>query len=58
MAIEVGKDRAKKFSGHGTNKGFDRYCQIADDETFDMAQLMAKNIEQKGQTYTLTKIRL
>lgn len=33
---------AKKFSGHGTNKAFDRYCQIADDETYDMAKFIAK----------------
>jgi integrase len=42
LAKEVGKDKARKFSGHDTNKAFDRYCQIADDDTFDMAQLMAK----------------
>ncbi len=42
MAKEVGKKQARKFSGHDTNKAFDRYCQITDDDTFNMAQLMAK----------------
>lgn len=42
IAKVAGKKKAKKASGHGTDKAFDRYCQIGDDDTFDMAQLMAK----------------
>ena len=42
IAKELGKDRARKFSGHHTDKAFDRYCQIVDEDTFDSAQIMAK----------------
>jgi len=41
LAIAAGKDKARDFSGHNTNKAFDRYCQV-DDESFDMAQLLSK----------------
>ncbi|MBU1194102.1 MAG: hypothetical protein KKE62_07320 [Proteobacteria bacterium] len=41
-AMELGKDSARKFSAHHTDKAFDRYCQIGDEETFDTAQIMAK----------------
>ncbi|MCK5311628.1 MAG: hypothetical protein KAJ62_05935 [Desulfobacteraceae bacterium] len=42
IAKELGKDRARKFSGHHTDKAFDRYCQIGDEDTFDSAQIMAR----------------
>ncbi len=42
IAKELGKERAMKFSGHHTDKAFDRYCQIVDEDTFDSAQIMAK----------------
>jgi len=42
IALELGKNSARKFSGHHTDKAFDRYCQIGDEETFDTAQIMAK----------------
>lgn len=42
IAMVAGKKQARKFSGHQTNKAFDRYCQIADEESYDMTQLMAK----------------
>ena len=42
IAKAAGKDKARKYSGHLTNKAFDRYCQIGDDDTFDISQLMAK----------------
>ncbi len=42
IAMVAGKKNARNFSGHETNKAFDRYCQISDDDSFDMTQLMAK----------------
>lgn len=42
IAKVAGKDKARKYSGHLTNKAFDRYCQIGDDDTFDISELMAK----------------
>ncbi len=42
IAKAAGKDKARKYSGHLTNKSFDRYCQIGDDDTFDISELMAK----------------
>ena len=36
------KKQARKFPGHQTNKAFDRYCQIADEESYDMTQMMVK----------------
>ena len=42
IAMVAGKKQARNFSGHETNKAFDRYCQIADDDSFDMTKLMAK----------------
>jgi len=42
IAMVAGKKQARNFSGHETNKAFHRYCQIADDDSFDMTQLMAK----------------
>jgi len=42
IAMAAGKKNARNFSGHQTNKAFDRYCQISDDDSFDMTQLMAK----------------
>lgn len=35
-----GKDAAKRHSGHRTNKAFDRYCQMDEQESSDMAQLV------------------
>lgn len=37
-----GKDAAKKHSGHRTNKAFDRYCQMDERESAEMAQLVIK----------------
>ena len=37
-----GKDAAKRHSGHRTNKAFDRYCQMDEKESSDMAQLVIK----------------
>lgn len=37
-----GKDAAKKHSGHRTNKAFDRYCQMDEKESSDMAQLVIR----------------
>ena len=42
IAKVAGKDKARKYSGHLTNKAFDRYCQIGDDDTLDISHLMAK----------------
>lgn len=42
MAKALGKTKARKFSGHDTDKAFDRYCQIGDEDTFNSAQIMAK----------------
>ena len=42
IAMMAGKKNARKHSGHETNKAFDRYCQIADDDSLDMSQLIAK----------------
>jgi integrase len=33
-----GKDAAKRHSGHQTNKAFDRYCQMDEQESSEMAQ--------------------
>ncbi len=38
----MGKKSAIYFSGHDTNKAFDRYCQIGEQDDFESAQLMAK----------------
>ncbi len=38
----LGKDRARDFSGHDTNEAFDRYCQIGEQDDFDISQPMAK----------------
>jgi integrase len=37
-----GKAAAKKHSGHRTNKAFDRYCQMDEKESSDMAQYIIK----------------
>ena len=37
-----GKDAAKKHSGHRTNKAFERYCQMDEVESADMAELIIK----------------
>ena len=37
-----GKEAAKKHSGHRTNKAFDRYCQMDEQESSDMAQLIIR----------------
>lgn len=37
-----GKDAARRHSGHRTNKAFDRYCQMDEKESSDMAQLVIK----------------
>jgi len=42
IAKAAGHDAARKFSGHGTNKAYDRYAQIIDEESYDMTQLVAK----------------
>jgi len=42
IAKAVGKETARKYSDHHSNKAFDRYCQIWDDDTFDTSKLMAK----------------
>lgn len=52
IAKAVGKDKARKYSGHNTNKAFDRYCQIGDDDTFDISELMAK---MRGKTVSFDK---
>lgn len=41
IAKVAGKRKAQKFNGD-TNKAFARYCQIADEDSFDMTKLMAK----------------
>ena len=38
----VAKDAAKKHSGHRTNKAFDRYCQMEEKESSDMAQFIIR----------------
>jgi hypothetical protein len=38
IAKHEGKDAAKRHSGHRTNKAFDRYCQMDEQESSDMAQ--------------------
>ncbi|MCG8551599.1 MAG: hypothetical protein MI799_14460 [Desulfobacterales bacterium] len=50
IAKAAGKEKARKYSGHLTNKAFDRYCQIGDDDTFDISQLMA---EMRGKVVSL-----
>lgn len=42
IAKAAGKDVAKKFSGHDTNRAFARYAQIGDEDSFSATQLMAK----------------
>jgi integrase len=42
IAKAAGKKTARKYSEHHSNKAFDRYCQIGDDDTFDTTKLMAK----------------
>lgn len=42
IAKAAGKKIAREYSGHHSNKAFDRYCQIGDDDTFDTSKLMAK----------------
>jgi len=37
-----GKGAAKKHSGHRTNKAFDRYCQMDEIESADMAELIIR----------------
>jgi len=37
-----GKDAAKKHSGHRTNKAFERYCQMDEQESADMAELIIR----------------
>jgi integrase len=54
IAKAAGKKQARKFSGHETNKAFDRYCQISDDESYDMTQLMAK---MRGKVIDLKKAK-
>ena len=38
-----GKDAAKKHSGHRTNKAFDRYCQMDEKESSEMAQFIIRS---------------
>lgn len=37
-----GKESAKKYSGHRTNKAFERYCQMDEQESSDMAELVIR----------------
>lgn len=39
LAKEVGKEGARKASQHETNKAFDRYCQVHDDDTFEYVKI-------------------
>ena len=54
IAKAAGKEQARKYSGHLTNKAFDRYCQIDDDDTFDISQLMAK---MRGKVVSLKTVK-
>lgn len=38
----LGKKKAKDFSGHDTNQAFDRYCQIGEQDDFEITKIMAK----------------
>ena len=42
LAKMVGREGARKASGHETNKAFDRYCQVQDNTALKMAQVVAK----------------
>ena len=55
FAKRAGQEKTKKMSGHGINKAFDRYCQIGDDDTFDISQLMAK---MRGRTVSFDQTKV
>lgn len=42
IAKLAGSDKAKKASGHLTNKAFERYCQAEDTTAFEMSKLVVK----------------
>jgi len=48
----MGKKKARDFSGHDTNKAFDRYCQIGDQDDYIVSQMMAK---MRGEVIELRK---
>ncbi|MCG8410938.1 MAG: hypothetical protein MI739_06620, partial [Bacteroidales bacterium] len=54
IAKVAGKKKARIFSGHDTNKAFDRYCQIGEKDSHDMAELMAK---MRGKVVRLDQIK-
>ncbi len=42
IAKLLGRKKAKEFSGHDTDQAFDRYCQIGEQDDFEITQIMAK----------------
>jgi len=38
----LGKRKARDFSGHDTNQAFERYCQIGEQDDYEISQIMAK----------------
>lgn len=53
LAKIAGHDNAKKFTGHDTNKAFERYCQAQDDTAFEMAKIVAA---KRGKTADVVKL--
>jgi len=56
LAKIAGRDNAKKFTGHDTNKAFERYCQAQDDTAFEMAKIVAEK-RSGGQVIQLERER-
>ena len=49
-----GSDKAKKASGHQTNKAFERYCQYQDDIAYEMAVAVKKSKQELNNVIKLT----
>ena len=49
IAMAMGKKNARKSSGHDTNKAFDRYCQVDDEDSYGVtmhfAQMRGKMVD-------------
>ncbi len=55
LAKVAGRDNAKKFTGHDTNRAFERYCQAQDSTAFQMAKVVADKKRKPAEVIELTK---
>lgn len=55
LARIAGRDNAKKFSGHNTDKAFGRYCQTQDDTSFEMAKVVVKKKRKPAEVIKFEK---